>query len=275
MDVTDAIRVARVSDVGLIRERNEDAVASDMSIGLVILADGMGGYRAGEVASEIAVLTIAAEISEAMNFEQQKDKVNASLIPEADLLIEAVKHANQQIYRISQKVPDCSGMGTTLVAGIFTDNKLVIGHIGDSRLYRLRGDQLTQLTEDHSLLQEQLNAGQISREEAEVAQHKNLVTRALGVDPQVELELQVQDVLVGDKYLLCSDGLTESISDAAIREILINADDKLIDAANQLVRAANDAGGKDNISVILTQVIKEYKSKKSWVKNLLGKTKKS
>ena len=159
-------------------------------------------------------------------------------------------------------------MGTTLVAAIFTDNQLIVGHIGDSRLYRLRAEMLTQLTEDHSLIQEQINAGLISLEQAEVSTKKNLVTRALGVDEEVELELHVFDVLVGDVYLLCSDGLSDLVKDATVAKILYDANDNIIFAASKLIETANENGGSDNISVIIAQVNKPFIAQKSWVRNL-------
>lgn len=270
MNVSNAITVVRQTHVGLLREHNEDAVASDLSIGLLLLADGMGGYKAGEVASEIAVLTIAAEITESM---QQPSRYSHKRLPESKMMTDAVRKANATIYRISQNEPQCSGMGTTLVAAIFTDNQLIVGHIGDSRLYRLRGDTLTQLTEDHSLIQEQINAGLISQEQAEVSTKKNLVTRALGVDEAVELELNVFEALVGDVYLLCSDGLSDLVKDAAIVKILINADGNMAQAANGLIEAANENGGSDNISVVIAQVKKPFTAEKSWVKNLFKSNK--
>ncbi len=272
MNVEQAISVARLTDVGLHREHNEDAVASDLSIGLLVLADGMGGYNAGEVASEIAVLTLTAEINEAMRHKSLIQLI-PGLLPEAQMLIRAVDRANATIYQISQEQPQCAGMGTTLVVGIFTDNKLIVGHIGDSRLYRLRQQQFVQITEDHSLLQEQLNAGLITAQQAKVSINKNLVTRALGTDTQVELEVQEFDVEVGDVYLLCSDGLTDLVEDEVIRQILIDADD-IENAAARLVQTANEHGGKDNISVVIAMVNKSFVAEGSWVKNLLNHVKK-
>ena len=266
--MSDAITVVRQTHVGLLREHNEDAIASDLSIGLLLLADGMGGYKAGEVASEIAVLMIAAELKESMQHASQKGSSLPRRWPESKIMLDAVKKTNTTIYQISQNEPQCAGMGTTLVAAIFTDNQLIVGHIGDSRLYRLRGELLTQLTEDHSLIQEQINAGLISLEQAELSTKKNLVTRALGVDEEVELELQVYEVAVGDMYLLCSDGLSDLVKDAAITKILLDADDNIIIAANKLIETANENGGFDNISVIIAQVHKPFIAEKNWVKNL-------
>lgn len=274
MNVTDAISVARLTDVGLYRDHNEDAVASDLSIGLLVLADGMGGYKAGEVASEIAVLTLTAEMTEAMR-RKSTLRFMPGLLPEAQMLIHAVERANATIYQISQEQPQCAGMGTTLVASIFTDNKLIVGHIGDSRMYRLRNLTLTQMTEDHSLLQEQLNAGLITPQQAKVSLNKNLVTRALGIDEEVDLEVQEFAVEVEDIYLLCSDGLTDLVEDEMISQILIDANGNIESAATRLVQTANEYGGKDNISVVIAMVNKPFFSEGGWVKNLFSKTKSS
>jgi len=274
MDVTGAIRVARLSDVGLHRDHNEDALASDLSIGLVILADGMGGYKAGEIASEIAVLMVMADMTEAMQGKRSLLRVKSALLPESEMLIEAVEKANAAIYQISQEQPKCAGMGTTLVTGIFTDNKLIVGHIGDSRLYRLRDKLLTQLTEDHSLIQEQINSGEITEEQAKESNNKNLVTRALGIDVEVELELHEHDVQVNDVYLLCSDGLTDMVTDDEIRIILLEAGANTERASVNLIRSANKQGGNANISVVIAYVKKEVSSKRRWVKALLGNAKK-
>jgi protein phosphatase len=270
LNVSNAIKVVRLTDTGLLREHNEDALASDLSIGLLALADGMGGYKAGEVASEIAVLVVASELTEAMQSKSQLVKSKPKLLPESQILIDAVKKANAAIYQISQNQPKCAGMGTTLVAGIFTDNKLVVGHIGDSRMYRLRDKTLVQLTEDHSLVQEQINAGLITEKQAKLANNKNLVTRALGVDPEVELDLQEFDVEVGDLYLLCSDGLSDLVNDVEITEILLEANGNISLAAAKLVKTANAYGGSDNISVVIAIIKKTFKVEKSWVKNLFG-----
>lgn len=264
-----AVKVARATHVGRLREHNEDAVASDLSIGLVLLADGMGGYKAGEVASEIAVLMIAAEMTEAMQLQSSLSKTKSDLLPEADMLIDAVKKTNKAIYEIAQLQAECEGMGTTLVVGVFADNKLVLGHIGDSRMYRLRDELLMQLTEDHSLVQEQINAGLITTEQAKVARNKNLVTRALGIDPMVELELQEISVQVGDTYLLCSDGLTDLVGDEGIRKILLGANGNITYAAEQLINIANEHGGLDNISVVIAAIEKSFKTEKNWIRKML------
>jgi PPM family protein phosphatase len=270
LNVSNAIKVVRLTDVGMHRDHNEDAVASDLTIGLLLLADGMGGYKAGEVASEIAVLMIAAEITEAMQNKADSKKIVPSLMPESSLLIDVVKKTNEAIYHISKNQPLCSGMGTTLVAGIFANNKLTIGHIGDSRMYCLRNQVLRQLTEDHSLIQEQINAGFITQEQAKTASNRNLVTRALGIDPEVEMDLQEFDVEVGDVYLMCSDGLSDLVEDAEITEILLEANGNITLAAKKLVQTANNNGGTDNISVVIAIIKKSFAAEKGWVKNLFG-----
>lgn len=283
LNLSDALDIVRLTDIGLQRDHNEDAVASDVTMGLVILADGMGGYKAGEVASEIAVLSISAELKEAMMHAQSRqhssdlqvpDSVKqpavSGLQPEIQLITNAVKNANSAIYHVSQHYPECSGMGTTLVVGLFVDNKLLVGHIGDSRMYRLRNQILTQITEDHSLLQEQINAGFITAEQAKFSSSRNLVTRALGVDSEVDLELNQLSVETNDVYLLCSDGLNDMIDDDIIQSTLNAYSFELAAAAEALVQKANDNGGKDNISVILVKVKNSFEYKYTWYDNFIG-----
>lgn len=270
MNLTNAIEVVRLTDVGQRRDHNEDSIASDVEIGLLVLADGMGGYKAGEVASEIAVLTIVAEMKEAMvTCEPGQIDAVSGMQAESQLILQAVEKANESIYTISQTQPQCAGMGTTLVVGLFTNNKILVGHIGDSRMYRLREGQLAQITEDHSLLQEQIKSGFITPEEAKLSHNKNLVTRALGIDPVVELELHEYDVEIGDVYILCSDGLSDLVSDQDMTDTLIAMSGNLEMAANQLVQMANDNGGKDNISVILAKVNQAFKVDHAWYDKFL------
>lgn len=277
--LADALEIVRVTDVGLMRELNEDTVASDDAYGVVVLADGMGGYKAGEVASEMAVLSITAEIIEALDGHQQDEDITSNaayfgeMQAEAQVLLNAVNNANARIFEASQTVPECEGMGTTLVLGIFADNQLLVGHIGDSRLYRLRNQKLTQLTEDHSLLQEQINAGLITVEQAKFSANKNLVTRALGVESYVELALQAHDVAVGDIYLLCSDGLTDMVDSENIEATLNASSENLDKAAQGLVHLANQNGGLDNISVILVRIKQSFERKQTegnqfWLRGL-------
>src|SRR5450830_821460 len=257
MNMTEFLEIVRLTDVGQRRDHNEDTIASDIELGLVVLADGMGGYKAGEVASEIATLTIVAELKESMQ----------TLEPG---LVDAVSKSNESIFSVSESQPQCAGMGTTLVVGLFTNNKLIAGHIGDSRMYRFRQGELVQITQDHSLLQEQLNSGLITPEQAKFSNNKNLVTRALGIDPEVELELHEHDVLPDDIYLLCSDGLSDLVPDEEISETLGTLSANLELAANQLIQMANDNGGKDNISVILVKVLKPFPVERTWYNNFFN-----
>ena len=269
MNLNNVLEIVRLTDVGMQRDHNEDAIASDDAIGFVILADGMGGYKAGEVASEMAILSITAELKEAMaTYPPGQVDLALEQQAEAKLILDAVKNANEVIYSVSQTQPQCAGMGTTLVVGLFTNNKLLVGHIGDSRMYRLRNQRLSQITEDHSLLQEQINAGLITAEQAKYSANKNLVTRALGVDPEVELELKEYDVEAGDIYLLCSDGLSDLVEDDVIQTALNSLSSNLAEAAQVLVQMANDNGGKDNISVILVKVNRSFEYKRTWLDNL-------
>jgi protein phosphatase len=155
-------------------------------------------------------------------------------------------------------------MGTTLVVALFFDNRMSVGHIGDSRLYRLRKDEFSQVTRDHSLLQEQIDSGMITKEQARYSQNKNLVTRAVGIDPEVEAEVHTYDVEPGDIYLLCSDGLSDMVTDEDIHATLDAMRANLPLAATQLVQTANDSGGRDNISVILVRVVEDFAAPTGW-----------
>jgi len=271
MDLTGILEIARLTDVGQKRDHNEDAVAGDVETGLLVLADGMGGYKAGEVASEIAVLTILAELKESLpNQLPGSIDVTSGMQMESVLLRDAVAKANANIYHVSQTQPQCSGMGTTLVVALFTNDRVLVGHIGDSRMYRLRGDEFSQITEDHSLLQEQINFGLITPEQARHSVNKNLVTRALGVDPEVDLELHEYQVLPGDLFLICSDGLTDLVEDEDIYLTLTALNANLEVAAHHLVQLANDNGGNDNISVILARAALPFPAGRSWRKKILN-----
>lgn len=270
-NLENALSIVRLSDTGKLRKRNEDTIASDVSIGLAVLADGMGGYNAGDVASQMAVLTITADLKTRFKHAIQENQlIDTSNIKSH--LVNAVNTANNAIFQVSREQAQCAGMGTTLVLSVFIDNKVVIGHIGDSRAYLFRNHDLTQLTNDHSVLQEQLDSGLLTAEQAKFVTYKNFVTRALGVESEVDLELSTFDVAIGDIYLLCSDGLTEMVEDDEIRTTLIENRENLAHAANTLVQKANQHGGKDNISVILIEVLAEFAlNKTTWYKALISK----
>ena len=237
-----------LSDVGRHRANNEDAVMVDPARGIVVLADGMGGYNAGEVASALAVDLIAGELGrwleEAATVASTRDVRRAMEI--------CVDNANRSIFDAAHTHEACAGMGTTLVMGVLHQGVFVIGHVGDSRAYRWREGMLARLTRDHSLLQEQIDIGLITEEEAAASGNRNLVTRALGVEDTVLLDLQETDIAFGDVFLLCSDGLNDMLADDDIAAVLA-AGMTLEQTARRLIDLANERGGRDNVSVIVVK----------------------
>ena len=257
--LNDALQIVSATDPGRVRAHNEDCVESRPELGVVVLADGMGGYNAGEVASGMATSLIASGLSITWTADALKNlDRNAATTLAHTRLQDQVSAANTAIFEAAQRDPHCAGMGTTLVVCLFYDNFISVAHIGDSRLYRMRNDVLEQLTRDHSLLQEQIDAGLISRADARQSHNKNLVTRALGIDPDVDAEIHTHDVMEDDIYLLCSDGLNDMIDDDEMQMTLIALRSNLDLTAQQLVQAANDAGGRDNISVMLITVVQSF-----------------
>jgi serine/threonine protein phosphatase PrpC len=245
--------MAGITDTGQMREHNEDYLAWDDDHGLAILADGMGGHNAGDVASRLCVMSLQENLLTAL------EEAVPSVEPEgmshyATLVKESMEQANALIYETAEKDPTCKGMGTTVVLVLFYDGKSVVAHVGDSRVYRLHKNQLETVTEDHSLVRELLAQGTISPEEAHDNPYAHVITRAIGVRPQVEAEVQELDVAAGDVFLLCSDGLTDMVEDAAIEETLKTAQGNWQRAAQHLVDLANQAGGRDNISVLIAAV---------------------
>ena len=253
------------TDPGRARDNNEDSVAYDENTRLAVLADGMGGYNAGEIASGMATAFIKSEMSrwltEAGSNAKPKEIRRALEI--------CVENANRSIYNAANSNTQYSGMGTTLVVAAFQGDKVLIGHIGDSRCYRLRGNSFQQITKDHSLLQEQIDAGLLTQEQAATSSYKNLVTRALGVDDAVALDLTEHEVEAGDLYLMCSDGLSDMVDDEEIAGI-VNGDQGLEEVADKLVSVANEHGGRDNISVLLVLAGAD-KEKRGLISRLLKK----
>jgi serine/threonine protein phosphatase PrpC len=253
------------TDVGRVRSHNEDSISADPDIGVATLADGMGGYNAGEVASGIAVAMIPAEMRK-LCAEKSLDQLPDSEIEQR--VAEQARKVNTAIYNAAQKESQYAGMGTTLVVALWHDNALVVGHIGDSRLYRFRDGKLELVTRDHSLLQEQIDSGLITKAQARHSQNKNLVTRAVGIDPEVEAEVHSYPVQTGDIYLLCSDGLNDMVTDEDMELTLASLQANLPLAATQLVQQANDNGGRDNVSVILVRVLKSFPARAGLVDRL-------
>jgi len=263
--LSNALEIVVRTDPGMVRGQNEDAVFANPNQGYVILADGMGGYNAGEVASGMATMFLSSELEAAFvaTPPHQIDRATGELFAHRCIL-DKVAMTNLAIYNTSESEPQYAGMGTTLVLALFYDNRMTVAHIGDSRLYRLRGDEFGSVTRDHSLLQEQIDSGMISPEEARFSQNKNLVTRALGVGPEVDTEVHDHAVQPGDIYLLCSDGLNDMVEDEEIQLTLQTLGANLELAASQLIQMANDNGGRDNVSVILVKVLRDFPANRGW-----------
>ncbi len=271
MNLRGKIDFAEITDTGRVREHNEDAIGSNTEIGLMVLADGMGGYNAGEVASGIAVQIVTELAADGANREERDDiDPHSGLMRQSIVLRDAVYRANKIIFQTAQSQTHCEGMGTTIVAAMFYDDKVSIAHVGDSRAYRLRGGQLDQMTLDHSLLQELVDRGFYSEEEAQRSTNRNYVTRALGVEPTVEVEVHEHDVLPDDVYLLCSDGLPDMVEDDDIHLTISTFNASLEVVGQQLIDLANDHGGRDNVSVMLAQIKEPFPARKGLLAKIAG-----
>ncbi|MFC3107259.1 Stp1/IreP family PP2C-type Ser/Thr phosphatase [Undibacterium arcticum] len=263
MTHTVKLEMAAASDVGLIRTHNEDSIAFSAEVspgcGFAILADGMGGYNAGEVASAMATSIVRDALQHHLQPLRSAQSAPAPIpMPVRHLwLSEAIEAANAAILQAALKEPQYRGMGTTIVVALLRGDLLTLAHVGDSRGYRYRGGRLEQLTRDHSLLQQQIDAGLITPESAPFYHHKNIITRAVGVDHLVQSELHDIPIEPGDIYVLCSDGLSDMLTAAQIGTVLMGcaggAD--LDDACKTLIDEANAHGGHDNISVILIKIL--------------------
>jgi len=271
MSLRGKIDFAELTDTGRVRDHNEDAIGSNPDLGLMVLADGMGGYNAGEVASGIAVQIVSELAAEGANREaRQEIDPHSGLMRQSIVLRDAVYRSNKIIYQTAQSQTHCEGMGTTIVACMFYDDKVSIAHVGDSRAYRLRGGKLEQMTLDHSLLQELVDRGFYSEEEAQRSTNRNYVTRALGVEPTVEVEVHEHEVLPDDVYLLCSDGLPDMVEDDDIHLTISTFNASLDVVGQQLIDLANDHGGRDNVSVMLAQGKEAFPAKKSLFAMIAG-----
>jgi len=270
MALKDKVSTALLTDMGRVRTNNEDAVGEDPDIGLLILADGMGGYNAGEIASGIAIATVLDVVRREWK-ELRRGEVDADsgYSMEALMLKRAVENAHTTIFQVSQSQPQCAGMGTTIVTCVLHDDRVSIAYVGDSRLYRFREGQLEQITRDHSLIEDLVARGHYSREDAAKLVRKNIVTRALGVETEVAVDLIEDTVEVGDLLLVCSDGLTDMVSDEKISLTLGRLADNLDSAAEELVRLTNEAGGKDNVSVVLARANASFARGRRWYERLM------
>jgi PPM family protein phosphatase len=261
---------AALTDTGRVREHNEDTIGSDPELGLYVLADGMGGYNAGEVASGLAVKTVLNHVRDGfLNQNVQGIDRLSGLMRPTIVLRDALLRANKIVHLTSKSQPHCEGMGTTVVAAMFFKDRLITAHVGDSRVYRIRNGVFEQITNDHSLLQELVDRGFYTPEEAATSTNKNYVTRALGVESTVEVEVREHPIAPGDLYLLCSDGLSDMLSDAEIKTGLLSGA-SLAETAQRLVEHANAAGGRDNISVVLARVDRLIEPERSWADRIRG-----
>jgi len=243
-------KVGVKTDIGRKRSQNQDSVASHPELGLFIVADGMGGHRGGETASAMAVEAIPRVVKKA----QEKPDWDPT-----QALIDAIRTANQGIFSRSVEERELQGMGTTTVSVLFKDDLLTIGHVGDSRCYFLRPHAIWQATRDHSLVAEKLRAGLITRAELKTDRMKNVITRSVGFEPEVNVEIYQMNIQPGDLILLCSDGLSSLVDDMEIMETVQKAffeGKELQDAVDQLVAAANQNGGDDNITTVMIQVVR-------------------
>ena len=249
------IRFAGETNIGLKRAHNEDSFFLPEGDRLVIVADGMGGHASGEVASKMAVDTVAEHFR---NTAEDAEltwpfKLDGADKYDANRLSTGIKLANLRIFDKAQRDEGCHGMGTTIVASLFLDDKVLIGHVGDSRVYRLRDGQLTQLTEDHSLLNDYIRMKRLSSEDVGKFPHKNVIVRALGMKESVQVDLLSDPTKLGDVYLLCSDGLTGMVDDPGLSYIISEEPD-LDTACERLIHAANRNGGQDNITCCLARL---------------------
>jgi protein phosphatase len=261
-----SIEAAGLTDVGNVRQFNEDRIAIDTRIGVVALADGMGGHRAGEVASRMAADIVVAGLRAHLEPTGPAARQHSPLLAAQ----ESIKQANRAIFEAAQADATRRGMGTTLALAVFHDNSVVLGHIGDSRIYRLRDGRLDLLTRDDSLLRDQVDVGMISVAEARHSHNRSLVTHALGATEEVDAHLREDDVRPGDVFVLCSDGLNDLVSDADIELIVRSLAGNVGLAARTLVQTAKDNGGYDNVSVIVTKAANGNGSR-GWLRRLFAR----
>jgi len=250
------IRYAAATDPGRVRKNNEDAFIADPALGIFAVADGMGGHASGEVASHMAVDLLQEAVARAGTEKNLplSEESTAILSSPAKVLVQGIRLANQRIYKASQEKQEYKGMGTTLVAVYFSPPSTIVAHVGDSRLYLLRGQTIEQVTEDHSLVWEHYKQGLIAKEALSSSPQKNIVTRALGIQPTVDVEVQELEVQQGDFLILCSDGLSDLVEDEEMLRRVNGTAGDLTRACDDLINQANLRGGKDNCTALLIQI---------------------
>jgi protein phosphatase len=239
------LKVGSLTDIGKKRKKNQDTVGSYPDLGLFLVSDGMGGHQGGETASSTTVESI---------FKFVEKEVKTSSYDPITTITKAIQQANETVYQLSLKFENLKGMGTTTTALLFQNDKLVIAHVGDSRCYYLREGGIWQVTKDHSLIEEHFQAGLIPKNAIKNHPQKNIITRSVGYDSILEVDIYQMNTRSEDCFLICSDGLTNLIEDQKISKVLDEQDFQLQKAAENLVALANAQGGDDNISVLLVQV---------------------
>ncbi|VAW57036.1 Serine/threonine phosphatase PPP [hydrothermal vent metagenome] len=270
MSLKDKFIITGLTDVGLVRDHNEDSICHNADLGLLVLADGMGGHKGGEVASAITVDSIIQDLAKALpQITPGKIDENTGYSVESMLVETAIKDANLKVYNAAKNNNNYEGMGTTVVVLLLYDNRVTIAHVGDSRLYRFRNDSLEQLTRDHTLLQELVDRGFYSKKEALESLNKNLITRAVGANETVDVDILEDVTQIGDRYLLCSDGLTDMINDNLIGDIILDHYNDQERMNIEFIKQAIEHGGKDNVSVMLAQIVKDFPSNSGWINKFI------
>lgn len=243
---------AGLSDTGLVRQNNEDVWSSEPDIGLYLLADGMGGHQAGEIAARETVNALKESIRS--NLTSDNSTYLETLSDLSGFLRKAIVYANSVVYKMGKTTPNLRGMGTTLCCMLFHNKGLVFAHVGDSRIYRLRGTKLEQLTKDHSLLSELVAKGKLSENQVSGFLYKNIITKAMGTDHKIDPTIAKKRVALGDIYMMCSDGLSDLLSPEEISEILTKSSSIEL-AAKNFIDCANEKGGRDNITVLIAKIV--------------------
>ncbi|MDD9897120.1 MAG: Stp1/IreP family PP2C-type Ser/Thr phosphatase [Gammaproteobacteria bacterium] len=243
--------IAGCTDTGLRRNHNEDHIGFNQDLGIAVLADGMGGHQAGEIASHMAVESVLENLQSVADGENSRSITGSQLL---EYVSNTISYSNSKIFQAAEALDEHKGMGTTLVAAIVQGSQIYAGHVGDSRLYLFRDTSLKRITKDHSLVQDLVDRGFYTEEEARMTSVGHIVTRALGTKAEVEVDTIQHDLADGDLLLLCSDGLSDMVADWLIEETLRERGAELAKTASKLIELANRNGGKDNISVILVQV---------------------
>lgn len=243
-------KVGFKSDIGMKRKQNQDNGGAFPELGLFVVADGMGGHQGGETASSMVIKVLPQIVAQAESTQNWNPR---------RVITDAITEANRSIYKVSEENPQLRGMGTTTTTLLFRGETLVVGHVGDSRCYFIRPRALWQMTRDHSLVQEKLRAGLITREQLKTDRMKNVITRSVGFEPDLNVELYTMEVSHGDTFLLCSDGLTGLVEDfelmKIIQESLFDKKEDIQTTVEQLIRAANEKGGDDNVTALMIQVV--------------------